>query len=70
MTDRLLTREEVCMRWRISISTLYRQLRDGTVRVYPACRIGKRYRWRESDIDNDIKHAEFSAQRLTAVRRA
>lgn len=52
--DRFLSRTEVCALWGINRKTLYNQLKNGTVRVVPAGYVGKRLRWRESDIMRDI----------------
>lgn len=58
--DRLLSITEVCERWGISRWTLADQLKNGTVRVRPAALVGKRLRWRESDVERDIATASIS----------
>ena len=55
--DRLLTTSQVAAKWGMSVRTLKRHLKNGTIRVQPCTRIGQRYRWRESDIDTDIRRA-------------
>lgn len=72
MSDRFLTRKEVCARWGISRWALMRHLKTGTVRVPPAALIGpgQRLRWRESDIDRDMATASVTGDiRREALRR-
>jgi predicted DNA-binding transcriptional regulator AlpA len=53
--DRLLSAKEVCAIWGIRQWTLHRQLKAGTARVKPCGYVGKRLRWRESEVDHDIR---------------
>ena len=68
MADRLLTRAEVCKRWGIHRTTLHRQLKAGTVRVRPAGYVGKRLRWRESDVERDMATASVAADIRKVLR--
>lgn len=69
MSDRFLSRKEVCERWGINRKTLYNQLKDGSVRVRPAGLVGKRLRWRESDIQRDIATSSVLADTRRELRR-
>ena len=61
--DRFLTPRQVADRWGISIKTLQRQLANATIRVIPCTRMGRSYRWRESEIEQDIRRATLTAGR-------
>jgi excisionase family DNA binding protein len=62
MTDKLLKASEVAQRWGISLRTLRRQVATKTIRVQPCTRIGRSYRWRESDVDADIRDASLGSR--------
>lgn len=66
--DRFLSRNEVCALWGINRKTLYNQLKNGTVRVKPAGIVGKRLRWRESDVQRDIATSSIAADTRRMLR--
>lgn len=52
MTDELLTTEEAVTYLKISKRTLLRLIKDGKIR---ALKVGNLYRFRKSEIDEDLK---------------
>lgn len=54
--------------WGIATSTLHQQVREGTARLMPC--LVKPYRWREEDIERDIKTASYTHSRSLERRRA
>jgi excisionase family DNA binding protein len=52
MTEQLLTVEQAAAYLQISKRTLFRLIKDGKIR---ALRVGNSYRFRQNDLDEDIK---------------
>lgn len=70
---RLIGLAEVARRLDMSPSTLAEQVRKGTALVMPVVgggTHGKRYKFRESDVERALATASLSRQRLSLARRS
>lgn len=69
--DYLLTLNEVADLYAMSPATLSEQARTGRARVMPCMGggPGNPYRWRASDVEQDIGTASISNERLARIRK-